>query len=103
MPVGDVPTEPPRRRIRTTTRGCGPATAARPRALLGLAIASVPPGSIRALGLRPGDVIRSVNGEAVMSEADVARILQGPGLQGPLTAEVQRGGVTIPVVVGQQR
>jgi general secretion pathway protein C len=106
-PVGDVPMEPPS----APASAPPPAAVAAPQpppapagAATGLAIASVPPGSIlERLGLRPGDVIRSVNGEAVMSEADVARILQGPGLQGPLTAEVQRGGVTIPVVVGQQR
>jgi general secretion pathway protein C len=104
-PVGDAPTEPP------SAPAPPPAAVAAPQpppaptgAAPGLAITSVPPGGIlERLGLQPGDVIRSVNGEAVMNEADVARIVQGRGLQGPVTAEVQRGGVTIPVVVGQQR
>jgi len=55
------------------------------------------------LGLQPGDVIRTVNGEAVGSEADVARIVQQQGLQGTFTAEVQRGGMTIPIAVNPQR
>ena len=89
-PVGDVPTAPP--------------PPAPPGAATGLAITSVPPGSIlERLGLQPGDVIRSVNGEAITNEADVARIMESRGLQGPFTAEVQRGGATIPVVVGQQQ
>ena len=73
-------------------------------AVPGLAITSVPPGSmLERLGLQTGDVIRSVNGEAVTNEADVARIVQARGVQGPFTAEVQRGGVVIPIVVGQPR
>jgi S1-C subfamily serine protease len=67
-------------------------------------IRSVPPGSLlERIGLQPGDVIRSVNGEVVTSEADVARILQSRGLQGPFTAEVQRGEVTVPISVNAQR
>jgi S1-C subfamily serine protease len=67
-------------------------------------IQSVPPGSLlERFGLLPGDVVRSVNGEAVRSEADVARILQGRGLQGPFTAEVERGGATVPISVNAQR
>jgi len=66
----------------------------------GLVIQGVPPGSLlERFGLQPGDVIRSVNGESVGSEADVARIVQAQGLQGTFTAEVQRGGVTVPVTV----
>jgi len=67
-------------------------------------VQSVPPGSLlERFGLQPGDVVRSVNGEVVTSEADVARILQSRGLQGPFTAEVQRGGVTVPISVNAQR
>ncbi len=70
----------------------------------GLVIQSVPPGSLlERFGLMPGDVVRSVNGEVVTSEADVARILQSRGLQGPFTAEVQRGDVTVPISVNAQR
>jgi S1-C subfamily serine protease len=74
----------------------GPAGAA----AKGLVITAIPPGSLlERIGLQPGDVIRSVNGEAVATEADVARIVQGRGLQAPLTAEVQRGGITVPINV----
>jgi S1-C subfamily serine protease len=67
-------------------------------------IQSVPAGSLlERFGLHPGDVVRSVNGEAVASEADVARILQSRGMQGPFTAEVQRGGATVPLTVDAQR
>jgi general secretion pathway protein C len=101
-PVGDVPTEPPTAPAPAPAAAPPPATA--PGGITGLAITSVPPGSIlERFGLQPGDVIRSVNGEAITNEADVARILQARGLQGPFTAEVQRGGATIPVVVGPQQ
>jgi general secretion pathway protein C len=106
-PVGDVQTEPPP----APAPAPPPAAVAAPQpppappgAATGLAITSVPPGSmLEQLGLQPGDVIRSVNGEAVMNEADMARIVQSSGLQGPFTVEVQRGGATIPVAVGQRR
>jgi S1-C subfamily serine protease len=68
----------------------------------GVVIQMVPPGSILAsLGLQPGDIVQSVNGERVTSEADVARILQQRGMQGSFTAEVQRGGTTIPLAVSR--
>ena len=70
----------------------------------GLVIQDVPPGSmLERIGLQPGDVVRSVNGEAVTSEADVARVLQQRGMQGSFTAEVQRGGMTVPIAVSSQR
>jgi general secretion pathway protein C len=70
----------------------------------GLVIQDVPPGSmLERIGLQPGDVVRSVNGEAVTSEADVARVLQQRGMQGSFTAEVQRGGMTVPIAVSGQR
>jgi len=104
-PVGDVPTEP------QPPPATAPATAPAPKppaprplsggAPQGLVIQAVPPGSmLERIGLQPGDVVRSVNGEAVASEADVARVLQSRGAQGvPLTAEVQRGGMTVPIAV----
>jgi general secretion pathway protein C len=101
-PVGDVPAEPPT--VPAPAPTATPQTAIAPGGITGLAITSVPSGSVlERFGLQPGDVIRSVNGEAITSEADVARILQSRGLQGPFTAEVQRGGATIPIVVGQQQ
>ena len=105
-PVGDVPTEP----------ASAPAPAPKPPAprplqgaasnglSQGLVIQDVPPGSmLERIGLQPGDVVRSVNGEAVTSEADVARVLQQRGMQGSFTAEVQRGGMTVPIAVSGQR
>jgi general secretion pathway protein C len=102
-PVGDVPTEP-------APPGPGSAPKAPPPrppsgALSeGLVIQDVPPGSmLERIGLQPGDVVRSVNGEAVTSEADVARVLQQRGMQGSFTAEVQRGGMTVPIAVSGLR
>jgi general secretion pathway protein C len=108
-PVGDVPTEPqpappatapssapaPKAPAPRPTSGAGPQ---------GLVIQDVPPGSLlERIGLLPGDVVRSVNGEAVASEADVARVLQSRSTQGSFTAEVQRGGMTVPIAVSAQR
>ena len=99
-PVGDVPIE---------AQPGVPAGAAAPQPRSsglsqGLVIQDVPPGSmLERLGLQPGDVVRSVNGEAVASEADVARVLQQRGMQGSFTAEVQRGGMTVPIAVSGQR
>jgi len=109
-PVGDVPTD-----AQPPAPGPGPAAAEptprppAPRPLQtgsapGLLIQDVPPGSmLERIGLQPGDVVRSVNGEAVASEADVARLLQSRGMQGSFTAEVQRGGMTVPIAVSGAR
>lgn len=70
----------------------------------GLVIQSIPAGSmLERLGLQAGDTVRSVNGELVTSEADIARILQQGGIQGSYTAEVMRGGTSIPIAVGGPR
>jgi general secretion pathway protein C len=93
-PVGDVPTEPPSPAPAPAVAPPAPSGAAGK----GLVVGAVPPGSLlERIGLQPGDVIRSVNGEAVATEADVARIVQSRAPQGPLTAEVQRGGMTLPI------
>ncbi len=114
-PVGDVPTEtqnqaPAPAQIQAPAPAQQPAPKApAPRPLSsgspqGLVIQDVPPGSmLERIGLQPGDVVRSVNGEAVASEADVARVLQQRGMQGSFTAEVQRGGMTVPIAVSGQR
>jgi general secretion pathway protein C len=93
-PVGDVPTEPP------------PPTPAPSKAPVkqgsaqGLVVSSVPAGSLlERIGLRPGDVVTSVNGQTVATEADVARVLQGRSLLGPVNAEVVRGGAIVPLTV----
>jgi general secretion pathway protein C len=105
-PVGDVPTEP-----QSGAPGAAPAPPQAPvppplsgAQSQGLVIQQVPPGSLlERIGLQPGDVVRSVNGEAVASEADVARVLQQRGMQGSFTAEVQRGGMTVPIAVSGLR
>jgi general secretion pathway protein C len=103
-PVGDVPTEQPAAAPAPPPQPVvappGPSGAAGK----GLVVSAVPPGSLlERIGLQPGDVIRSVNGEAVASEADVARIVQSRGLQSPVTAEVQRGSITLPINITAQR
>ena len=102
-PVGDVPSEPAHQQPAPPA----PAKPAAPRAdspSQGLVVGAVPPGSmLERIGLQPGDVIRSVNGEPVATEADVARIVQGRGVQGPFNAEVLRGGTTIPLAVNAGR
>jgi general secretion pathway protein C len=103
-PVGDVPTEPAQQ---PTPPAPAPAKPAAPRSdspSPGVVVGAVPPGSmLERIGLQPGDVIRSVNGEPVATEADVARIVQGRGVQGPFNAEVLRGGTTIPLAVNAGR
>jgi general secretion pathway protein C len=103
-PVGDVSTEQPADApapppAPVVAPPAGPGAAAK-----GLVVGAVPPGSLlERIGLQPGDVIRSVNGEAVTTEADVARILQSRGAQSPIAAEVQRGGITLPINITAQR
>jgi general secretion pathway protein C len=93
-PVGDVPTEPP------PASPVPPKPPAPQGSAQGLVVSSVPPGSLlERIGLQPGDVIKSVNGQPVASEADVARVLQNRSLLGPVNAEVVRGGATVPLAV----
>lgn len=64
----------------------------------GVAVEAAPPGSMLAnLGLQPGDVIRSVNGQPVTSEADLARIAQQAALNPSVQAEVMRDGKVVPL------
>jgi general secretion pathway protein C len=108
-PVGDVPTEPAPAGPASAPAPAPAPKAPAPRPLSGalpqgLVIQDVPPGSmLERIGLQPGDIVRSVNGEAVTSEADVARVLQQRGMQGAFTAEVQRGGMTVPIAVSGLR
>lgn len=50
----------------------------------------------RAVGLRPGDVIRSVNGRPVASAADIAGQMT-PGAR--LSLEVERGSALVPIAI----
>lgn len=93
-PVGDVPTEP------------APATPAAPKppapqgSAQGLVVSSVPAGSLlERIGLQPGDVVKSVNGQPVANEADVARVLKDRSVLAPVNAEIVRGGAVVPIAV----
>lgn len=64
----------------------------------GVAVEAAPPGSMLAnLGLQPGDIIRSVNGQAVANEADLARIAQQAAANPSVQAEVMRNGKVVPL------
>lgn len=64
----------------------------------GLQVRSVRPGSLAdELGLREGDRLQSINGEAVQSAADVARALGKDG--GRVEVKVQRGTATHSAVI----
>jgi general secretion pathway protein C len=94
-PVGDVPTEPPPPPTPAPSKA-----PAKQGGTPGLVVSSVPAGSLlERIGLRPGDVVTSVNGQPVANEADVARVLQGRSPLAPLNAEVVRGGAIIPLTV----
>ena len=64
-----------------------------PNAGGGFLVRELQPGSIyEKLGLRPGDVIRTVNGQSVSSMDDVMRLYQQFGSAERVQVEVQRGG-----------
>jgi general secretion pathway protein C len=62
----------------------------------GVRLDDAPPGSLAArLGLQPGDVIRKVNGQAVASAGDLARLYQQFATTSSIQAEVQRGTTAV--------
>ncbi len=62
----------------------------------GVRMDAAPPGSLASkLGLQPGDVIRRVNGQAVASPGDLARLYQQFATLTRVQAEIQRGGSTV--------
>jgi general secretion pathway protein C len=62
----------------------------------GARLEAAPPGSLaQKLGLQPGDVIRKVNGQTVLSPGDLARLYQQFGTLSLIQAEIQRGGSTV--------
>ncbi len=62
----------------------------------GVRMEAAPPGSLPAkLGLQQGDVIKKLNGQAVLSPGDLALLYQRFGTISTLQAEVQRGGTTL--------
>ena len=62
----------------------------------GVRMEAAPPGSLaQKLGLQPGDIIRRVNGQAVASTGDLARLYQQFTVLSAIQAEVQRSGMTV--------
>ena len=62
----------------------------------GVRMEYAPPGSLaQKLGLQPGDVIKKVNGQAVASTGDLARLYTQFATTSAIQAEVQRGPATV--------
>lgn len=58
----------------------------------GVKMESAPPGSLaQKLGLQPGDIIKKINGQAVASPGDLARLYTQFATLTAIQAEVQRG------------
>jgi S1-C subfamily serine protease len=57
---------------------------------------AAPAGSLaQKLGLQPGDIVKKVNGQAVASTGDLARLYTQFATLTLIQAEVQRGGSTV--------
>lgn len=62
----------------------------------GVRLEEAPPGSLASrLGLQPGDIIKRVNGQAVASAGDLARLHQQFATTSRIEAEIQRGTATV--------
>jgi general secretion pathway protein C len=62
----------------------------------GVRMDAAPPNSLaQKLGLQPGDVIKKVNGQAVASTGDLARLYTQFATLSMIQAEVQRGNATV--------
>jgi general secretion pathway protein C len=62
----------------------------------GVRLDEAPAGSLASrLGLQPGDIIRKVNGQAVASAGDLARLHQQFATTSNIQAEIQRGTATV--------
>jgi len=62
----------------------------------GVRMEAAPPGSLAAkLGLQPGDVIKRVNGQVVLSPGDLAGLYSRFATTSTIQAEVQRGSTTV--------
>jgi len=62
----------------------------------GVRMDAAPDGSLaQKLGLKPGDVIKRVNGQPVLSTGDLARLYQQFATTSLIQAEVQRGPATV--------
>ncbi len=64
----------------------------------GLGVGSAPQGSLlQRLGLHPGDVVKSINGQPIGASTDVTRLYQSIVNGESVSAEVVRGGQTVQV------
>lgn len=62
----------------------------------GVRLDEAPPGSLAArLGMQPGDIIKKVNGQAVASAGDLARLYQQFATTSLVQAEIQRSGSSL--------
>ena len=62
----------------------------------GVRMQAVPAGSLaQKLGLQAGDIIRKVNGQAIVSTGDLARLYTQFNTTSLIQAEVMRGGATV--------
>jgi type II secretion system protein C len=62
----------------------------------GVRLEDAPPGSLaRKLGLEPGDILKRINGQAVNSPGDLARLYQQFSTLAQVQAEVQRGTAVV--------
>jgi general secretion pathway protein C len=62
----------------------------------GVRLEAAPPGSLAAkLGLQAGDVIRRVNGQAIGSSGDLARLYQQFATLNTIQADIERGGQVV--------
>ena len=62
----------------------------------GVRLEAAPAGSLaNKLGLQAGDVIKKVNGQAVASSGDLARLYQQFATTNAISAEIQRGSQTL--------
>ncbi len=62
----------------------------------GVRVEEAPAGSLAArLGLQPGDIIRKVNGQAVASAGDLARLYQQFATTSLVQAEIRRGSAVL--------
>jgi len=62
----------------------------------GVRLEDAPPGSLaRKLGLEPGDIVKRINGQAVNSPGDLARLYQQFSTLAQVQAEVLRGSSTV--------
>lgn len=62
----------------------------------GVRLDEAPPGSLASrLGLQPGDIVKRVNGQAVASAGDLARLHQQFATTSAIQAEIQRGSTTV--------